>query len=51
MNVTEFARMGGLARARALTKERRREIARKAALARHHGKNKPEYKKHEPKKL
>jgi general stress protein YciG len=33
MNVTQFARMGGKARAKALTKERRIEIARNAGLA------------------
>ena len=34
-------REGGLARAKALSPERRSEIARNAALARHHGKVSP----------
>ena len=33
LTVTEFAQMGGFARARKLSKERQREIARKAGLA------------------
>lgn len=33
MNVTQFARLGGRARAAKLTKERRIEIARNAGLA------------------
>lgn len=33
MTVQEFARLGGKARARALSKKRLREIARKAGLA------------------
>jgi general stress protein YciG len=33
MNVTQFARLGGKARAKALTRERRIEIARNAGLA------------------
>ncbi len=33
MNVKEFARLGGKARAKALSKERRIEIARNAGLA------------------
>lgn len=34
MTVSEFARLGGLARAKSLSKERRREIAKKANSAR-----------------
>jgi hypothetical protein len=34
MTITEFARKGGKARAKALTKQRRREIATKAINAR-----------------
>ena len=33
MDITEFARRGGLARARKLTKKRRKEIAIKASMA------------------
>ena len=33
MNITEFARLGGKARARVLSKERRIEIARNAGKA------------------
>lgn len=33
ITVTEMARLGGLARARALTPERRRQIAKKASKA------------------
>jgi hypothetical protein len=33
MDITEFARQGGLARAKKLTKKRRKEIAIKASMA------------------
>jgi hypothetical protein len=40
MDHTEFARMGGLARAKKLGKKRRREIARNAGLAGGRGRKK-----------